>query len=983
MAGKATAKPKKQTQPKGGKDAKPKLPKKGSETKPKASYQKGADSKPKPSYQSKSDAPAAAYAGAASLQPLATKLTESGTPWYSLALKPLKAQKQEPVPVAKKGKKQSQPKPQEPAVNEEAVQRLKSQAQKLVEDEVQRYEAKKSGKLSSDDKYLATMMKSGTLADRVAALTLTVQASPFHGLSRLSQLITMASKKARRESLMAVDSLKDLFLNNLLPDDRKLNFFHQNPVTHPSATPEHLALWFFEHCLKTAFAQLVGVLSDGMDNAIDNHKRACIRAANALLTAKPEQEAVLLAMLVNKLGDPDRKIAAYIHKTLQDLLRDHPVMKRVVVDEVERLLTRPKVSDRTKYNAILFLNQIYLDKSGDDGELAAHLISVYFGLFSKEVHADDGKPIKKDKKKSKKGKGGSAKDASAMGMDRKLLSSLLVGVNRAFPYANATSADFQSEIDTLFVVVHKAHHSTGVQALMLLFQVMNSTNSVSDRFYNALYAKLLDTSVRETSKHTLFLNLIFRAIKADTSPARTGAMMKRLLQLTTVMTPAFTCAVLFLLSEVLKLKPQLRTLFDQPEAGSAGQQSEEQFHDAAEVEKEDKDENEEEDSEDVEGEETNDDGLTDADRAQRVLEQMFGGSKEETSAATASTGGVQSFDDDNASKPAATATGYDPTKRNPLYAGAETSCAWEMHHLVQHYHPSVQMFARQLLLEPKTGVQYAGDPLVDFTMHAFFEKFMNKKPRHKGVEATTGGTTQEKKKSWTFVPINTDAVLQEAEENIDATDQFFYKFFKERASRESTRPKKKKKSAMRDGDGEDRDGDAFSDVDEGEDEEMEAFAQQLAEGIMQDGDHDDEDPDMGDWSGAEDDEEEDGGELEGEDDDGEFAAEGAAGEDSEDEGNDFDFANEGDDDDEDDDEGQEDDDEDDEDDDDDADGFDFGAMDGSDAEEYVEKQSKKKAVPAAKRKSMFADADDYEQMVKDALAKQSKQRGGNKKQRRK
>ena len=147
----------------------------------------------------------------------------------------------------------------------------------------------KSRKLSSDDKYLATMVKSGTLSDRVAALTLTSQASPLHSLLQVSQLITMASKKARRESLMAVDSLKDLFVNTLLPDNAKLRFFHEHPLRVAQKSPVHLLLWLFEHCLKTAYAQLTSVLAAGMDDAVDSYKRACLRAANTLLRAKPEQ----------------------------------------------------------------------------------------------------------------------------------------------------------------------------------------------------------------------------------------------------------------------------------------------------------------------------------------------------------------------------------------------------------------------------------------------------------------------------------------------------------------------------------------------------------------------------------------------------------------------------------------------------------------------------------------------------------------------
>ncbi|KAJ0395487.1 hypothetical protein ATCC90586_005116 [Pythium insidiosum] len=932
-------------------------------------------------------------AASAEVTALVTRMAERSLAWYN-AGKPLKQQAPASSASASAGKKNKRGKQAAAAtalkpLDEALVKQKKAHAQQLYEQEVARHEGKRSSKMSSDDKYLATMISKGTLADRVAALTLTVQASPFHSLSRLGQLITMASKKARRESLMAVESLKDLFINNLLPDDRKLLFFHQNPLEHPDVTDEHLALWFYEHCLKTAFAQLVGVLSGGMNDAVDNHKRACIRAANALLSAKPEQEAVLLGMLVNKLGDPDRKVASYIHKTLQELLRDHPLMKRVVVDEVERLLTRSGVTDRTKYNAVLFLSQIVLRKDDDDDtQLASHLISVYFALFSKEVHAyeaaqrqSEAKRQHKAAKKKQKGGASTAAAPTAAGLDRKLLSALLVGVNRAFPYAKtATSADLQSEIDTLLKVVRVAHHfHTSVQALMLLFQVMSATNSVSDRFYTALYEKLLDPKLRETSKHTLFLNLVFRAMKADVSPARTAAMMKRLLQLTSVMTPAFTCAVLFLLSEVLKVKPQLRTLLDQPEAAGADK-DDEHFadHDKSDnqVFRPEDDEDDDEEASDDEAKKSDDeddeelpeglnDGLTDAERTQKVLAEMFGGAMATEPEAPRA---AASFDDDatetapakDSGKQPTTATSYDWQKRNPLFAGAETSCAWEIHHLLCHYHPSVQMFAQQLIANGTKGIEYAGDPLVDFTMHAFFEKFMNKKPRHKQLQ--DGGAAAPK--TWSYVPINTEAVLEAAPEAVDASDQFFYKFFKERATRDAAAGKKKKQARRRGGDDDDdRDGDAFSDFgsDEEEDDEMEAFAQQLAEGIMDEGDLDDEDPDMGDWSGPEDDgDDDDEGRAFGDDDDDEDDDEAMAfgGSDDDDEGG-----------------AVLDDEDDDDDDDDDEDGFDFDAMDdGEDLATFKKKKATQDAAEskAGKRssKSLFASADDYETIMKEALAKQ-------------
>lgn len=177
---------------------------------------------------------------------------------------------------------------------------------------------------------------------------------------------------------------------------------------------------------------------------------------------------------------------------LQQVLDEHPVMKNVVVLDVERLLSRTNASDRTKYNAVLFLNQLYLSHGEEDQKLAAHLIKVYFSLFSKTV----------ERSKGTKSVGG-----MQSGMDKKVLSSLLTGVNRAFPYVETGSVDFNENLKNMFRVVHQSQWSTSVQALMLIFQVMNSTDSVSDRFYTALYAKLFDPKVRYLSVqvHSFFI----------------------------------------------------------------------------------------------------------------------------------------------------------------------------------------------------------------------------------------------------------------------------------------------------------------------------------------------------------------------------------------------------------------------------------------------------------------------------------------------
>ncbi|KDO33152.1 hypothetical protein SPRG_01964 [Saprolegnia parasitica CBS 223.65] len=623
-------------------------------------------------------------------------MKDNAVAWY-LAIKPLSA--------GKATKDTPKYKPNDPIVEEK-----RKMAESAMEKQLKALESK--GSLSSDEKYLKTMMKSGTLADRIAATTLAIQGSPIHNLQRLSQLVTMAKNKSRRESQMAVDSLKDLFLNNLLPD-RKLHFFHQQPLHRADATLQHLVIWYFEHCIKMAFSQLIAVLSNGMNDAIDVHKRACIRAVFALLTEKPEQEAVLLSMLVNKLGDPERKIAAYVLHQLQELLKKHPVMKRVVVADVERLLTRTKVTERTKYNAVLFLNQLYLDAK--DKPLATHLIKVYFGLFTKEVHRTG---------------------SEAGGLERKLLSALLVGVNRSFPYAECTSADFQSEIDTMFRVVHTAHFSTSVQALMLLFQVMNSTNSVPDRFYTALYAKLLDPKLPTTSKHAMFLNVLFRAMKSDVSPARVNAMIKRLLQVAYTMAPAFACASLYLVSQVMAHNPRLRGMINMAEASDVSVVTNDATSNAKDDDNEgDDDKGDDDEDDDAEEETASDDNATEKVPEEDDADMMAERDRSAALLAAMGLDGADAVAERQSTSQAGVATVYDAKKRNPLYAGADNACLWELQPFLQHYHPSVATFAKQLL---EGQIVYSGDPLTDFTLTTFSTSLSTRSPRPRTGRTSAG-----------------------------------------------------------------------------------------------------------------------------------------------------------------------------------------------------------------------------------------------------
>lgn len=105
-------------------------------------------------------------------------------------------------------------------------------------------------------------------------------------------------------------------------------------------------------------------------------------------------------------------------------------------------------------------------------------------------------------------------------------------------------------MDTLFKITHAGTFNTSIQALVLIFQVCQSRQAVSDRFYRTLYDSLFDGRLVTSSKQAMYLNLLFKALKVDTSLPRVMAFVKRLLQMLGMHQPPFICGALYLLGEV-------------------------------------------------------------------------------------------------------------------------------------------------------------------------------------------------------------------------------------------------------------------------------------------------------------------------------------------------------------------------------------------------------------------------------------------------
>jgi ribosome biogenesis protein MAK21 len=208
----------------------------------------------------------------------------------------------------------------------------------------------------------------------------------------------------------------------------------------------------------------------------------------------------------------------------------------------------------------------------------------------------------------------------------------------------------------------------------------------------------------------MFFNLLYKALKADSDVSRVAAFVKRLLQLALNSPPEFICGVLLIISETMRVHPELVAMI----TNTVDTQEE-------------------------------------------------------------SVGDQKDGDD--------TAAVYDPLKQSPRLALAESSCLWELSTLVEHYHPTVVIFAQTLLKQEH--IEGEADPLNDYTNSRFLEKFVFKNP--KKIKALP----QDRAHMAKFIRPQRDASLEtrvtskqflaQDVADVAADERFFHQYFTARA----------------------------------------------------------------------------------------------------------------------------------------------------------------------------------------------------------
>lgn len=624
------------------------------------------------------------------------------------------------------------------------IDQLYERAKALTEEENTVYN-QEFNKSSSQKRFLTQMLTAGTLSDKISALTLLVQEAPLHNIRALDQMFAMCNKKSRTAAMQCVDAIVDLFVNGVLPSDRKLKPFKKQQLSL-EMTDEQLIIFYFEDHLKNLYFKFIGLLETLSHDSILYVRMKIVSHIFELLKSKPEQEANLLRLGVNKLGDTDNKVSSKTSYQILQLEQQHPAMKEIVCDSVIDVVFRTNSDHHALYYSIITLNQTILTKRED--ALSNKLVDAYFALFEKLLiktdsqntttlketeHQKEGRRKQKMKRGKKGGKSVKIEKSHEEIIEEKnskMFAAILTGLNRSFPFCNLPLNVFDGHLNTLYRITHSTNFNTSVQALILIHSIATklADDTHKNRYFRTLYESLFDERLLTSSKQGIYLNLLFKSLKEDINKGRVMAFVKRICQICLSWLNVGTISgMLFLLIELERAVPDLRNLF-----------------------------------------------------LNTPMDELIN-NKHETDEGS------------EQNQPVEKKLPYDPKKRDPQFAHAENASLWEIDVFVKHYHPTVQLYAENYFrydeMDKNEKREIVKPDLGLFSLAHFLDRFVYKKAKakanlkgtsimqplggaHSGnlLVRATGIESNE-------IPANTEDWLNKKAKDIRPEDRFFYEYF--------------------------------------------------------------------------------------------------------------------------------------------------------------------------------------------------------------
>lgn len=429
--------------------------------------------------------------------------------------------------------------------------------------------------ISTDLSFYCDLLEKGTRSDRLAAYGLLVAKSPHFFISKLAEWMSwISSGMTRAESIgEAISSLAQVFSNSILPPARKLKFLEQRNGPNIPPDPE-LWAWAVEDALKRAYADLLRLFEEQLISPYEQLRLRLLPIIFGLLSSHPEQESALLTLLLGRLADPSKKVAALAGRTILRVIIQHPAMSEVIVSNLYQQIlgNKPTLLKKTtqttflhaKYYGIVMLTQIPLDERFT--KLASKLVSIYVALIEELLNNDVSSASNLQNetivdKKRNKSTSTKKENRNLHSHTEKLLSLILKGLHKAFVICKDTN---MPSIDILFKLTHTGAWIKSLQALWLIFKIVKGVPALEDRFQRSLWESLVDDRSRgqgraQAEQHISLVKSFLTELVFTSSPSVLPiciAFSKRWLGLLFTESTSMICAVLQVILEIFILLNQ-------------------------------------------------------------------------------------------------------------------------------------------------------------------------------------------------------------------------------------------------------------------------------------------------------------------------------------------------------------------------------------------------------------------------------------------
>ena len=401
----------------------------------------------------------------------------------------------------------------------EATQEF-SRAQKIYQEYVEKQPI---------DEITASLLENGTMKDRFASYKVMAQDTPLLMLDYLKKLNELMNGKVRHQ-VDAMNCAATIYIKSLLPN-RPLRKFADQVIKNSSE--KLLLLFYFEDRLKYYYGEFIKN-TERAARAKQNFVRdPAIKTLGELMKEKPENELIILNILVDKFGDPLAAVSQVASHAIHNVLVSNPKMNSFVSSTIKKRMNA-YTTEAAKKRALKFLGQLKVQANDKEGasEMLQTVREQLIPLLNK--------------------RGRENKDNS------KVISSLMRSAEKCAEVCDPK--ELKELIDPLYIFVAGSSILTALPTLHLLYVLHKAQGEIPAKFYQFFYAFFNNTEFGNSTKQPQVLNFLLDVLKNEKDAVIACNFIHRLLHIGLHMNITFTVSALYFTATIFKERPDVKTM---------------------------------------------------------------------------------------------------------------------------------------------------------------------------------------------------------------------------------------------------------------------------------------------------------------------------------------------------------------------------------------------------------------------------------------